>query len=97
MPGKIPWRRKWHLTPVFLQGKSHGQRSLAGYSPRGCKELDTTCLCTQNNYIKYFTKYLSKYFGDKLLLTPGGNLDYNSGFKSYSYQATAIKATSFIS
>ena len=39
---KIPWRRKWQPTPVFLPGKSHGQRSLAGYSPWGCKELDTT-------------------------------------------------------
>ena len=39
---KIPWRRKWHLTPVFLPGKSHGQRSLAGYSPWGSKESDTT-------------------------------------------------------
>ena len=40
--GKIPWRRKWQLTPVFLPGKSHGQRSLAGYSPWSCKELDMT-------------------------------------------------------
>src|SRR5574340_1109912 len=39
---KIPWRRKWHPTPVFLLGKSHEQRSLVGYSPRGCKESDTT-------------------------------------------------------
>ena len=38
--GKIPWRRKWQPTPVFLLGKFHGQRSLAGYSPWGCKELD---------------------------------------------------------
>ena len=38
----IPWRRKWQPTPVFLPGKSHGQRSLAGYSPWGRKELDTT-------------------------------------------------------
>jgi len=30
---KIPWRRKWQPTPVFLSGESHGQRSLAGYSP----------------------------------------------------------------
>ena len=37
-----PWRRKWHPTPVFLPGESHGQRSLVGYSPWGCKELDTT-------------------------------------------------------
>ena len=31
--GKIPWRRKWQITPVFLPWKSHGQRSLVGYSP----------------------------------------------------------------
>ena len=36
--GKIPWRRKWQSTPVLLPGKPHGQRSLVGYSPRGCKE-----------------------------------------------------------
>ena len=36
------WRRKWQPTPVFLPGKFHGQRSLAGYSPWGCKELDMT-------------------------------------------------------
>ena len=35
--GKIPWRRKWQPTPVFLPGKSHKQRSLAGYSPWGRK------------------------------------------------------------
>ena len=40
--GKIPWRRKWQPTPVFLPGKSHGQRSLSGYSPWGCKESDMT-------------------------------------------------------
>ena len=40
--GKIPWRRKWQPTPVFLPGESHGQRSLAGYSPRGCEGSDTT-------------------------------------------------------
>ena len=42
IPGLIPWRRKWQPTPVFLSAKSHGQRSLADYSPWGCKELDTT-------------------------------------------------------
>ena len=40
--GKSPWRRDWLPTPVFLPGKSHGQRSLAGYSPWGHKESDTT-------------------------------------------------------
>ena len=39
---KIPWRRKWQPTPVFLSGKSHGQRNLVGYSPWGCKESDMT-------------------------------------------------------
>jgi len=34
--------REWQTTPVFLPGKSHGQRSLAGYSPWGHKELDMT-------------------------------------------------------
>ena len=32
---KTPWRRKWQPTPIFLTGKSHGERSLAGYSPWG--------------------------------------------------------------
>ena len=40
--GKIPWRREWLPTPVFLSGEFHGQRRLEGYSPRGGKELDTT-------------------------------------------------------
>ena len=38
--GKMPWRREWQPTPVFSPGESHGQRSLAGYSPRGHRELD---------------------------------------------------------
>ena len=40
--GKIPWRRKWQSTPVLLPGKSHGQRSLVGYSLWGRKESDMT-------------------------------------------------------
>ena len=40
--GKIPWRRKCQPTPIFLPGKSHGERSLVGHSPWGCKELDMT-------------------------------------------------------
>ena len=39
---KIPWRRKRHPTPAFLPGESHGQRSLAGYSPWGREESDLT-------------------------------------------------------
>ena len=39
--GKIPWRRKWQPTAVFLPGESCGQRSLVGYSSCGHKQLDT--------------------------------------------------------
>ena len=39
---KIPWRREWLRTPVFLPVKSHGQWSLVGYGPWYCEELDTT-------------------------------------------------------
>ena len=38
--GKIPWRRKWQPTPVFFPGISHGWQSLAGSSPKCCRELD---------------------------------------------------------
>ena len=40
--GKIPWRRKWQPTLVFLPREFHGLRSLAGYSPLGHKQSDTT-------------------------------------------------------
>ena len=40
--GNIPWRREWEPTPVFLPGEPHGQRNLAGFSPWGHKESDTT-------------------------------------------------------
>ena len=39
---KSPWKRKWQPTPVFLPEKSHGQRSLVGYSPWGHRESDRT-------------------------------------------------------
>ena len=60
---KIPWRRPRQPTPVFLPGESHGQRSLVGYSPQGCKESDTTeatshahtlALMNLNQYSKIF-------------------------------------------
>ena len=39
--GMIPWRIEWQSTPLFLPGESHGQKSLAGFSPWGHKESDT--------------------------------------------------------
>ena len=46
---KITWGRKWQLTPVFLLGKSHGQKTLVGYSPWGHQELDTVEQLKNNN------------------------------------------------
>ena len=54
---KIPWRRKWQPTPVFLPGESRGQRSLVGYSPWGHKESDTTEWQTLYIYI-YIYMYI---------------------------------------
>ena len=48
--GKIPWRRDWISTPVFLSGDFHEQRTLEGHSPWDCKELDTF---TFLNYFHY--------------------------------------------
>ena len=68
--GKIPWKRKWQPTPVFLPGTFHGQRSLAGYSLGGCKESDmmSTYTHTQtgisNGEWPFFT------LGNKELETP---------------------------
>ena len=42
IPEKIPWNRKWQPAPVFLPGKFHGERNLAGYSHWGSKDSDTT-------------------------------------------------------
>ena len=70
------WRRKWQPILVSLPGKSHGQRSLAGYSPWGHKELDTTerltpsLLCIKSLYFTvaiFFFK--SKYPKSYSLLT----------------------------
>ena len=49
-----PWRRAWPPTPVFLLGEFCGQRSLAGYSPWGCKELDMTEQLTLSLSLSFF-------------------------------------------
>ena len=57
--GKIPWRRKWQPTPIFLPGKFHGQRSLAGCSPWGRKESDTTKHALRLEYVFIYLFWLS--------------------------------------
>ena len=48
--GKIPWRRKWKTTPVLLPGKPHGQRRLAGYSPRSCRVSHDSALTCKHSF-----------------------------------------------
>ena len=49
---KIPWRKTWQPTPVFLPGKSHGQRSLMGYSPWGHKRVRQDLATEQQDKVK---------------------------------------------
>ena len=66
--GKIPWRRKWQPTPVFLPGESHGQRSLMGYSPWGHKSW--TCLRDWAGMHAFITKVWWDASSRILLLFP---------------------------
>ena len=55
---KLPWTRKWQPNPVFLPGKSHGQRSLAGYSPWGPRVGHDLPTCKHMTYHTYIHKYI---------------------------------------
>ena len=63
---KVPRRRAWQSTPVFLPGKSYGKSSLPGYSPWFCKELDTNELLT-NSFTFYLLTVEHLSFSDKLI------------------------------
>ena len=58
---KIPWSSKWHPTPVFLPGKSHGQRSLVGYCPWGHKESDMTERLNTHKHTHSWSTRLSQF------------------------------------
>ena len=55
---KIPWRREWLFTPVFLPEVLHGQKHLVGYSPWSCKELDMT------EQLSHVYIYISFFMGE---------------------------------
>ena len=66
---KIPWRRGWQPTPVFLPGEFHGQSSLAGYSPRDHKESDMTEQLTLSTSLKpvfWPSLYTKKTFSNSI-------------------------------
>ena len=60
-----PQRRKWQLTPVFLPGKSHGKRNMAGYSPWGCKESDTTEQLSISSFPKWHELMMPLSYGSQ--------------------------------
>ena len=70
--GKIPWRRKWQPTPVFLPGESQGQRSLAGYCTQGHTEIDMTEVTTHTQCNNVFIFSISFLF-ISLALKPSCN------------------------
>ena len=79
---KIPWSRTWQPTLVFLPGESHGQKSLVGYSPWGCKESDTAEWLTLSlswtfNILIWFSKYQRN--GGELVHTYFSNLSNHKG------------------
>ena len=67
-----PWRRKWQSTPALLPGKSHGRRSLIGYSPWGRQESDMTerlhFTCILSCHLQAVTVLLLFQFGFLLFL-----------------------------
>ena len=71
---KIPWRRPWQFTPIFLPGESHGQWSLVGYSPQGCKESTLSCVKQLSTHIliyvlQRFTFHMTLIFKNSSILT----------------------------
>ena len=74
--GKIPWRRKWQPTPVFLPGKSHGERSLAGYTVHGVTGFRHNLVTKQQHKTKIFNASKIIYF--LYMLLTGVNIAYCS-------------------
>ena len=66
--GRSLGEREWLSTPIFLLGEFHGQSSLAGYSPRSCKESDTTERLIQHSLQTMPGDYLTLYPRQHLVL-----------------------------
>ena len=78
--GKILWRREWQPTPVFLPGESHGQRSLAGYSRRGRKQLNTA------EQLRTSGRENTMLLGTRSLMGAMGNLETSRGGSTKLYK-----------
>ena len=90
---RIPCRRKWHSTPVFLPGEFHGQGSLAGYSPWARKESDTTELLTLSlSFFKDKSHWVSKW-SHYMKIIYFGNAQHPELFFLLWIKTTQIKKT----
>ena len=88
---KEPGRKKWQPTPVFLPGKSYGQRGLAGYSPWGGKESDTTERLSTYDPFPLNLQYNIQFFQDSLLKSVFSLLNYFGTLVNvYVYKYTYI-------
>ena len=85
--GKIPWRRVWQPTPVFLLGESHGLGSLLGYSPWGHRESDknelTVHACTHSALCCTYVSSTSKAYGKQELCLGGHSTQCLCGNKKF--------------
>ena len=95
---KIPWRRNWQSTPVFLPGKSHEQRSLVGYSPRAHKRVRYDLMTKQqwlycNWQVKLYTS--SQGYGFSSGHVWMWELDYEESWvlKNWSFWTVVLEKT----
>ena len=79
---KIPWRKRWQPTPVFLTGKSHGQSSQAGYSPWGCKRFGLDFVTKQQQSEKKTPASKGQYIAKVVVL----RLKYKNYKTNYNYK-----------
>ena len=79
--GKIPWRRAWQPTPVFFPGESHRQRSLADYSPWGCRVRHDWSNLAHMQHTAWFSFQKKKYIGH------GSGAECEDNVKTYGFGA----------
>ena len=70
--GKIPWRRSWQPTPVFLPGEPFGQRSLVGYSPQGHRVRHNRNYLARTNSLNFHNNQECSYKYDASFIDQGG-------------------------
>ena len=100
--GRFPWRKKRQPTPVFLPGKFHEYKSLTGFRPQSCKELDMTEQLSLQTSLKWSSEArrgssspvpLHAYYRTRVNLTPRGKDVHCIFYKKFTTSATAKQKT----